>query len=487
MSSASGHNAHAVPLVVDLDGTLVRTDTLHEGVLRLLVRSPQLLLQLPTWLAGGKAAFKREIATRQPTDAALLPFNAVLLERLQAEREARPLVLCTAADASIAEAVAAHTGLFSEVLSSDGASNLAGQSKGQRLVDRFGVQGFDYAGNALADLPVFAVAREAWIVTPTVPLGLRASSVTNATVHIGHTQSRLAAWFKALRPHQWIKNILVFIPLLTAVGVDQARMAVASLLAFVAFSAVASGVYLVNDMIDIDADRVHPRKRRRPIAAGTLPVVAAVPMAAALLWGGFVLAWLIAPLFAAALAVYLVVTSLYMLWLKRVPILDSIVLATLYTMRLIGGAAAIAVVPSFWLLAFSIFFFMSLALGKRHAELVEMADTVSTSVIPGRGYRPEDLHTLIAQGNASGYAAVVVLALYLNDGLERHRYQYPELLAPICLLLLYWLSKFWLNSQRREIHEDPVIWALTNRVSRGIAALTVLLLLLARWLPRPLF
>ncbi len=472
-----------VPLVVDLDGTLVLADTLHESLWRAVRLRPVLLWQLPGLLLSGKATFKAAVAKHASLDAATLPYHEPLLERLRLEAANRPVVLCTGADEQVARAVADHLGVFSDVMASDGQQNLTGADKATALVARFGEAGFDYVGNDVVDLHVFPRARRAWIVNPSSALKRRIAEVSNAGEMHAATESVARALWRAMRPHQWLKNVLVFVPLLTATDIDHVTGALTALMAFLAFSLVASGVYLANDLLDLEADRRHPRKRKRPLAAGHLPLPLAVLASTGLFGTGLAIAWAISAMFGAALCVYVLVTLAYMLRLKRVPILDSIVLASLYTLRIIGGAAAIAVVPSFWLLAFSVFFFMSLALGKRFAELVELEGTGSPSAIPGREYRPEDLQTLLAQGNATGCAAVVVMALYIHSGLEPGQYRFPELLWLICLVLLYWVSKFWLNAQRREIVGDPVIWAATNRVSRGLAVLAVVLLVAARWFP----
>jgi 4-hydroxybenzoate polyprenyltransferase/phosphoserine phosphatase len=473
-----------VPLVVDLDGTLVLADTLHESLWRAVRLRPVLLWQLPGLLLSGKATFKAAVAKHASLDAATLPYHEPLLERLRLEAANRAVVLCTGADEQVARAVADHLGVFSDVMASDGQQNLTGADKATALVARFGEAGFDYVGNDVVDLHVFPRARRAWIVNPSSALKRRIAEVSNAGEMHEASESVPRALCRAMRPHQWLKNVLVFVPLLTATQVDHSQGALLALAAFAAFSMVASGVYLANDLLDLEADRQHPRKRNRPIAAGLLPIPLAVLTSALLFVSGLVLAWLISAAFGAALVLYVLVTSAYMLRLKRVPILDSIVLASLYTLRIIGGAAAISVVPSFWLLAFSVFFFMSLALGKRYAELVELAGQSGQVSIPGREYRPEDLQTLLAQGNATGCAAVVVMALYIHSGLEPGQYRFPELLWLICLVLLYWISKFWLNAQRREIVGDPVIWAATNRVSRGLVLVGIAVLAAARFLPR---
>ncbi len=474
----------AVPLVVDMDGTLLLGDSLHEGVLALLRQHPRACLALPVWLLGGRAGFKARIAERVELDAAYLPYNEHLLARLRAEAPHRRIVLCTAADERFARAVADHLGFFDEVIASADGRNMKAGEKARTLVARFGERGFDYAGNDTADLPVFAAAQQAWVVNPSAGLRARIGRVSNLEAQFpGHGGSRLQALVRALRMHQWVKNVLVFVPLLATLQSGTWETLLDALLAFVAFCLVCSSVYIVNDLLDLGADRRHPRKRLRPFASGALPITAGLKLLPVLVLLGFGTALLTGTWFAPLLALYYVSNWLYTFWLKRVPLLDAIILAGMYTLRILGGAAAIDVEPSFWLLAFSMFFFLSLAMAKRHSELVELEGMETGSAIPGREYRPEDLHTLIAQGSASGYSAVLVLALYINSADVQLQYRHPEIIWLICPLLLYWINKLWLNSQRREITEDPLIWAATNRVSRAVAVLCVALLVLAKLMP----
>lgn len=481
-SAVAPPGAAEPPLVVDLDGTLLATDSLVESTVQLLGRRPLLALALPWWLLGGKAALKAQVAGRIELDAASLPYDARVLEHLAAHRGTRRLVLCTAADHRLAHAVAGHLGLFDEVIATRDGDNLRGARKARALVERYGAGGFDYAGNDLPDLAVFAAARRAVVVSPTAGLRRRLHRLPNVERVLAAPRPALGPYLRALRPQQWVKNLLVFLPLLATLGSATPGAFARATLAFAAFCLVASSVYLLNDLLDVAADRRHPRKRLRPFAAGTVPLRHGVLLAPVLLAAGVGVAAQVSGLFVAVLLLYYATTCLYSLRLKRVPILDTLVLSGLYTLRVLAGAAAVRVVPSVWLLAFSLFFFLCLALAKRHSELLEMEGAERGGAIPGREYRPGDLAVLLSQGSASGYAAVLVLALYLNST-GAAEYRHPELIWLICPLLLYWINKLWLNSQRREIHDDPLVWAMRNRVSRMIAALCVLLLLVARWLP----
>jgi 4-hydroxybenzoate polyprenyltransferase len=468
-------------MCVDLDGTLIAGDTLYEGLIGLLRRNPLFVFALPGWLMRGKAAIKAEIAARSPIDASALPYNAGLLALLRDMHGTRPIVLCTAAHADYARAVADHLGIFDRVMATDDI-NFDAHQKAEALVAEYGERGFDYAGDQSSDLTVFAVARQALAVNASLRLRRRFPEIKNLTRVIDtHPASRLTTLVKAIRIHQWIKNTLVFVALLASHRVTDT--------AAVAYGLCASGVYLLNDLIDLKEDRAHPRKRQRPLASGALSIRAALFLMPVLFTSAFVLALAISPLFTALLLTYCVVTNLYAFWLKRVPILDTIILAGLYTLRILAGAAAIPVVPSFWLLAFSMFFFFSLALAKRHSELLELEESNGATAagarrsgetaIPGRGYSPEDQATIVAQGAAAGQAAVLVLALYINSDQVRAQFKHPEVLWAICPLMVYWITKLWLNAQRRQIRDDPVVWAVKNRVSRAIGILCLIIFAIA--------
>ncbi|MEP6834232.1 MAG: UbiA family prenyltransferase [Gemmatimonas sp.] len=473
-----------IPLVVDMDGTLIESDTLFEGLVQLWKKKPLYGLMFPLWLLRGRAGFKKVLADTSPLDAGPLPYNRALIEHLRVAKETRSIILCTAADRRYANAVAQHLSLFDDVIATEGTVNLKSAAKAQELVSRYGKGGFDYAGNDGADVAVFSEARRALVVNATASLERKFTSIPNADrFPEAPRKSELSELWRALRPQQWVKNLLVFVPLLAVVSNARPSAFIFAMLAFVAFSVIASSVYLLNDLMDLPSDRRHPRKRLRPFAAGTVPIQNGILLIPLLLVSGFAISLTISPLFAGVMVLYAILTLLYSFLLKRIPLLDTLVLAGLYTLRILAGAAAIAVVPSVWLLSFSMFLFLSLALAKRHSELMEMQDTLTGHGIPGREYRSEDLVILISQGSASGYSAVLVLALYINSDAVRLQYRHPEVIWLICPLVLYWINKLWLNSQRRQIYDEPIVWAIQNRVSRGIALLSVALLLLARWLP----
>jgi len=464
----------AIPLCVDLDGTLIRSDLLAESALSLVRRNPFYLVLFGVWLLRGKAHLKREIAQRAHVDVTSLPYDERVLAWLRAESPERLRVLCTASDRKFADAVALHVGGFNEVLASDGVHNLSGTAKGEQLSQRFGERGFDYAGNESRDLHVWNRARRAIVVNGPASLVRRASAVSDVERVFERDGGRLRAWLRALRLHQWLKNLLVFLPLLTAHLVLDPNAVLRTVLAFFSFGLCASGVYLLNDLLDLDADRRHPRKRLRPFAAGTLPIVSGLVAAPVLTLAAFALALTISKLFALALACYYVATLAYSFGLKRIAMLDTVVLAGLYTIRILAGTAALRIDVSFWLLAFSMFLFLSLAMIKRYTELhllLKNGDSRSA----GRGYAVDDLALVQSLGSTSGYLAVLVLALYINSTASELLYRHPQVLWLLCPLLLYWISRAWLIAHRGNMHDDPVVFALTDRTSRLLLAIAVVI------------
>ena len=474
-SDAELSPAGTVPLVVDMDGTLVRVDTLHEAVLAEVGSEPLAVVRMAGWLSGGRAGFKRRLADRRLAPAEGLPLNEAVLELLrEARAEGRRTVLVTAADRRQAEAVAARTGLFDEVHGTDpgtaGGANLSGRAKADFLADRFGRGGFDYVGDARVDLPVWAAARRAVTVGAPARLRAAAEAANPDAVHLAPPTEgprRLTPWLRALRPHQWSKNLLIFAPALAAH--DMGGLGPAAV-AFVAFSLVASAVYVLNDLLDLAADRAHPRKRARPFAAAEIPAAGGVLLAGGLLAAAVLLAAAATPTrFLAVLAVYFAATCAYSLVLKRRVIIDILTLAGLYTLRVLAGAAAAAVALSPWMLAFSVFVFLALAAVKRQAELTDQAARGQVEAA-GRGYRIDDLPIMHGIAISAGNAAVLVFALYIYSPNVRALYVRHELLWLICPLMLYWLMRMVMITHRGRMHDDPIVFAASDRVSQAVGA-----------------
>jgi 4-hydroxybenzoate polyprenyltransferase len=466
-----------VPLVVDLDGTLVRTDTLHESLLVLLKRNPLLLVLAALWLLKGKAAFKAEVGRRVKLDASRLPYSEPLLAYLHEEKaQGRRLVLATAADQSIAAEVAAHLGLFDEVYASDGAVNLSGARKLERLKQAH--PEFDYAGDGEVDLALWREARRALVVHGSPGLERKVRALGRGEVRVFEApRTSLRKWVKALRVHQWAKNVLVFVPALAAhKGLDLPLLVEAGL-GFVAFCLCASSVYVLNDLLDLDSDRQHPTKRKRPFASGELPVKVGAVLAPVLLVAGFSVALVLLPLpFSALLATYYAVTLAYSLYLKQVMVLDVLVLAGLYTVRLFGGSLATGVPTSSWLFTFSMFLFLSLV--KRLSEVRRLRLSSATTT-PGRGYLASDYEQLSSLGVAAGYISVLVLAFYITSKEVTVLYVHPERLWLLCPVMLYWVSRVWLLAHRGLVNEDPLVFALRDKVSYAVGVAAALVLLAA--------
>jgi 4-hydroxybenzoate polyprenyltransferase/phosphoserine phosphatase len=480
-------------LCVDLDGTLVKSDTLVDSTLVLARHHPAALLNLPRWLAQGKAALKQHITNAVQLDVTYLPYNRELLQYLQQQHATgRSLYLATAANAALAQRVADHLGLFAGVLASDSKINLAGNNKLLAFQSRFG-DNFSYIGNALADLPLLKSCQQPMVANPTAGLrsALRTAGITPVRTFTEQV-SPFKAWLKAIRLHQWAKNVLIFVPLLLA-HAWATGLIVADVVAFISFGLCASATYIVNDLLDLEADRQHPRKRRRPFASGDLSALSGVAVVLLFLAASFALAMLVprvvialSPQFTLVkprhfllwLGIYLVTTLAYSLRFKRSVLVDVIVLSGLYTIRIVAGSAATGISPSTWLGGFSIFFFLSLAFVKRFAELENLRERGGVSA-GGRGYHIADIEQLRSFGTASGYASVVVLTLYISnlDAAELYRHTHRLwLLVPVMLL---WLSRLWLTASRGELDEDPVVYAITDRRSLFLGAVVIAIVLSA--------
>lgn len=467
------------PLVVDLDGTLLRTDLLLESLLALAKQRPACVFVLPLWLCRGKAYLKREVARRASLDVSLLPYRKDLLDYLRAQRaRGRSLVLATASDQQIARQVADHLQLFDSVIASDGVVNLSGEVKRARLVREFGEKGFDYAANGRSDLAVWRSAQKAIAVSPRPRVAEALPRVTEVDITFRDKPGNLKSYGNALRPQQWSKNLLVLVPVFAAHRFFELPLLGKALLALLAFCCCASSGYLLNDLFDLAADRHHPRKQFRPFAAGELPLSYAFTMIPVLALLGSFLAMLVSPVLLALLFGYFLLAITYSLYFKKQVVLDVIVLAALYTLRLEAGSAAVSIRASHWLVAFSIFLFLSLALAKRYGELVVMK-RVDGDAAHARSYELSDAELLAAQGTASGYLAVLVLALYLASGTARILYGRLEVLWLLCPLLLYWIGRIWLVAHRGLIEDDPILFATSDRTSRILVLLMIGTILLA--------
>lgn len=470
------------PLVVDLDGTLLRSDLLIETALVFFHEQPHRVLTVLQWLRQGKAALKSGLAHATKLDVSILPYDNTVIELLKTERErGRYIVLATASHRQLADQVAKHLRLFDEVVATDASCNLSGSAKRDMLVQMFGDRGFDYAGNSNDDLLVWSAARQAYVVNASSATERRARKVGNVVGVLGSGQTTLRDWGKALRVHQWLKNLLIFVPLLAAHRYTDPLLMFKALIAFFCFSLCASSVYVLNDLLDLCDDRHHIRKRSRPFASGKISIQSGLILFPALLLAAFGISlWKLPTGFTLLVGIYYVLTLTYSLALKRCMVIDAITLAGLYTLRIIAGGVALDIPLTFWLLGFSMFIFLSLAFVKRYAEIFQGYGRGSAEKIRGRGYFPSDLQMIASLGTASGYMAVMVLALYVSDLNTAQLYRRPELIWLACPLVLTWISRVWMLTHRGDMNEDPIIFAVRDPISLMIAGSVILVFGTAR-------
>jgi 4-hydroxybenzoate polyprenyltransferase/phosphoserine phosphatase len=464
----------AVDLVVDLDGTLIATDLLWESTFQLLKKNLLYIFLLPVWALKGKGYLKHQISLRVAIDPATLPYRAEFVAYLREEHaKGRRLVLATGAARRFAQSIADYLGFFDAVYATDESRNLTSQ-KTKFLLETFAGTKFAYAGNSKADVPVFDAASEVVVVAPD-----RAAAKwqrANSARLFEAPKTDLKTFVKMLRVHQWMKNTLIFVPAILDHDIMRWQIVIEAVIAFFAFSFAASAIYIVNDLFDLPLDRQHARKRNRAFASGALPISFGLKVAVLLLALAGLLAAQLNWIFGAVLLVYLISTTAYSLSLKRMLLIDVLTLAGLYTLRILAGSAANEIEGSFWLLAFSSFFFLSLALVKRYVELQNTA-LVEKNRIAGRGYRQADREVVAQCGVSSAFAAALVLALYVNSDAVVSLYSYPWMIWPLCPIVLYLNIRIWILAHRGEMHDDPVVFIISDWRSQIVIAIGAALLL----------
>lgn len=465
-----------IPLFVDLDGTLLKTDVLAESVLLLLKRNPLYLFLFPLWLIGGRARLKHEIATRIELPLDLLPLNPEILAHLREQRSAgRELILISASNDKAVQQIGAHLNLFDHSIGSDATVNLRSAAKLARIRQLTNAPAFAYAGNSRADLVIWAEAEQLYLVNCSPALVDTLVERANNITQFDQPQSGPKKFIEAIRPHQWLKNGLLFLPLLLSHQLNNPGLLLAAAIGFLSFSLCASSVYLLNDLLDVNDDRQHPSKRYRPFAAGDLSLAAGFVGSPVLLVGAILVGLLLPVEFLLVLAVYWILTCLYSFFLKRLLLVDALVLSLLYTLRIIAGSVAIGVVTTNWLLAFSACLFFGLALLKRYTELSNVL-ALGNSAISGRRYTTANLQSLLIAGAISGLLAVVVFAFYINAPDITELYSNPALLWLICPLLLYLLWRIWSFARAGKLHEDPLLFAASDHPSQIITALCAVII-----------
>lgn len=462
----------AVPLAVDVDGTLLRTDLLHEAALQFVARHPLEAPRLLPWALGGKAVLKSRLADRVDPVIETVPLRdeTVALIR-EAQAQGRPVWLASASDHRYVARLAERIGGIAGVLATTPERNLAGAAKADALTEQFGERGFDYAGDMPVDMAVWAAARRQHLVAHDARFEAQVRRAFPEVGVVARPRPRPRGYIKALRPHQYAKNLLLFLSPIAGHQFDL-RTVGATLLGFLCFCMAASSAYIVNDLLDLPGDRDHHRKRRRPFAAGDVPATHGILLSALLMAAALGLGALLPTRFLAILVIYVAATLGYSFVLKRKVIVDVITLGGLYTIRVFAGVAASGVRYSPWLLMFSLFLFLSLAVVKRCAELIHRRAAGKADPI-GRGYRAADVAVLFPLAAAAGYGAVLVVAMYLANPEVTGLYRHPARMWLVCPLLLYWVSRVFILANRNELHDDPVVFALTDRLSWAVGALVM--------------
>ncbi|MFT4856667.1 MAG: 4-hydroxybenzoate polyprenyltransferase [Algoriphagus sp.] len=467
-------------LVVDLDGTLTKTDLLLESFWSVISSNFFYAILTLFSLFKGRAEFKRKLANKSNIDLSTLPYNKIVIDYIIKWRSlGGKTILVTASDQLIADKIGRHIQLFDEVQGSDGETNLKGTEKAKFLCKRFGSKNFAYMGDSRADFAVWKHASKIIVVNASVRMRKRVDKKFQLVEHLIFPKSKFQIYYKVLRPHQWLKNLLIFIPFLAGHQFTETAI-FQSLFAFIAFSMIASGIYIINDLFDLQHDRQNPLKRNRPLASGNINIIVAMGISFLFLSIGMLIASRINTNFFIISLLYFFITIAYSSYFKRLIIIDICLLAIFYTIRLLAGSTASEIPLSFWLTSFSIFFFFSLAAIKRLDELVEINSNGQLK-INGRGYHVADLPIISQIASASGLTAVLVMALYLNSEEVIVLYSFPEALWGICLILLFWTNRFIILANRGEIHGDPIVFALKDRVSLFSGLITLFLILIANY------
>jgi 4-hydroxybenzoate polyprenyltransferase len=464
------------PLVVDLDGTIIATDSLMESIIIAIKKNPLIFFLFPFWIIRGRYYFKSQIGKRVIPKPTIYPYRIEVIDYIKKEKnKGREIVLATATIKEIAESVANFLGIFDKVLASENSNNLRAKSKKELLVELYGEKGFDYIGDSKADLEVWKSAEKAIVVEFGNTIINKVKKHTDIDKIFQKNTSKMKLIIKEIRVYQWMKNILIFFPLLMAHKVTDINLFLNVIYAFSAFSLIASSVYVLNDLLDLESDRYHPRKKNRPFASGGLKLQWGFFMSPLLLAAGILISILLLPIdFFYYLLIYFVLTTTYSFYLKKQPIFDVIILACLYTLRLIAGASAVGVQASPWLLGFSIFLFLSLAFIKRYQELLVIREQ-NKNESKGRGYIVEDMNLISNMGPASGYMSVLVLALYVNSKEVVSLYHKPEILWLVVLCLLFWISRMWLLAFRGKMDDDPLVFTGKDWVSYIVGAIVGIL------------
>jgi len=476
--SATTDNS-TMPVYVDMDGTLVNTDIAQELILQCF-KKLSLFSELIQLAFSGRSKIKRFLALNTEFSEERLPYNQKVIDYLKAQKEAgRSIVLATASDALIAEKVANYLGFFDDVLASEPGNNLKGANKLKAIQAHSGDNGFEYIGDSKADYPIWKAADLSGFVNVTSDPASIVADKKRHSLKVNDRNDSFAAFIKAIRPHQWAKNLLVFLPLFFSHLYLNVDALFSAALTFIVFSLCASGIYLVNDLLDIEADREHVTKRKRPFAAAKLRPVTGVLASLLLVFVALVACFFLLNVKTfLVLVIYMIITNLYSFYLKDYSTIDVITLTSLYTIRIVAGAVAVGVVLSPWLFNFSLFFFLSLAYMKRYIEVARYAKEGKLS---GRNYSADETNIIMMMGIVNGGIAIFTLTMYLNGEYVLSTYLSPHLLWLICPLLLFWIYRAWMWAKRDKIDDDPVVFAIKDKVSIVTAILVALLFIFSKY------
>lgn len=466
------------PLCVDCDGTLIKTDILFESVLKLLAVNPLKIFNVIVWVLQGKKFLKEKLVANVKISVSSLPYNPAVLKYIKQKKDAgHNIVLVTASHQDNAEEIASFLNIFDHVFGTSKTVNLKGRNKANFLTDKFGAGGFDYMGDSNADLAIWEKSRKAILIGNTPFLHARLKNINNNIERIPMNTNGLMMYLKLIRIHQWAKNMILFIPLLTSHSFLHIPNGI---IAFFSFSFVASATYIINDLVDLENDRAHHSKKRRPIAAGNISIPTAISLSILLMAVGVgILFFINNIMFTLLVAGYIVMTLAYSFILKKKLLIDTIVLSLLYCIRLLAGHIAMDVPLSFWLLSFSIFFFFSLALAKRYMEISHSVKSEIIGKIKGRGYEENDLLPIGILGISAGMLSVAIFSIYLQSERVMSLYKAPMLLVLLIPIFLYWISRLWILAYRGFLNEDPVVFALKDKTSYLLLIIILFVILTA--------
>lgn len=480
MSLSTQPHTRILPLFVDLDGTLIHSDCLWEGLLLLLRSKPWAICMVPLWILRGKSYFKHQVAICTALNPESLPYNQNVLAYIhRAKATGRKIILATATDEIVAAPIAHYLGIFDDVIATKNGTNNSNTTKLAAIKVYTKDQSFDYIGNSSDDLPIWKAASHAVVVTSSAGFTEKVRACTSSVEVLEGTSFSLMTIAKAMRVYQWVKNTLLFVPLVLAHRFFETELLLTTGIAFLCFSLCASSVYILNDLLDLESDRLHIRKKKRPFASGKLPISLGVLLVPMLIATSFVGSYLfVSQDFTLVLLAYFAITTAYTFVLKKIAIVDVLLLAGLYAFRLFAGAIAGNVMISQWLIAFSVFIFLSLAFVKRYSELIALISDNKTQA-KGRAYTVGDVDLLRSVGTACGLVSILIFAFYINSREVTNLYHRPQLLWGVGICLLYWILRVWFVAHRGQMHDDPIIFTVKDKASYVVVAVLVTIVVFA--------